>query len=301
MRCLIIGHGSIGQRHARLLAEMGHEVAVLSRRQVDIPMLFHSLDQALAWNPGYVVVANATAEHATSLSRLAAAGYGGTVLVEKPMSTEPLVSLDFPFHLHVGFNLRFHPVIRDLAVRIADHKLFSAQAYVGQYLPDWRPDTDYRQCYSAKAAEGGGVVFDLSHELDYLLHLFGSWRRVAALGGHFSDLEIDSVDTAQLLLECDRCPAVSVELNYLDRMVRRDITINGDFGTIRANLVAGTVIHNGETTTHQVPRDSLYIAQHAEMTGGGAKFVCSAPEGQLATSLAVAAHRAMTSGQWIVP
>jgi predicted dehydrogenase len=56
--------------------------------------------------------------------------------------------------------------------------------------------------YAARADLGGGVIFSQIHEFDYLYSLFGLPERLFALGGHWSDLEIDVEDTADVLMEC---------------------------------------------------------------------------------------------------
>ena len=74
MKALVVGYGSIGSRHARLLTSLGCEVAVLSSRDVDVPLRYRTLTDALAWKPGYVVIANRTSQHYQHSSELAEAG-----------------------------------------------------------------------------------------------------------------------------------------------------------------------------------------------------------------------------------
>ncbi|MFX7793064.1 Gfo/Idh/MocA family oxidoreductase, partial [Acinetobacter baumannii] len=52
--------------------------------------------------------------------------------------------------------------------------LYNAFIEIGQYLPDWRPTKDYRETVSAKTELGGGVLLELSHELDYAQWILGS-------------------------------------------------------------------------------------------------------------------------------
>ena len=69
----------------------------------------------------------------------------------------------------VGFQLRYHPGFLRAKAWLGEGRIGRAlglSARVGQYLPDWRPDQDYRESYSAKPGLGGGVIFDLTHELD---------------------------------------------------------------------------------------------------------------------------------------
>lgn len=89
MNVLVIGYGSIGARHARILAELGCRTAVVSRREVDFPVTYRGLAEALvAEQPDYVVVACETNQHHDALLSLASLGYRESVLVEKPLFKE---------------------------------------------------------------------------------------------------------------------------------------------------------------------------------------------------------------------
>src|SRR5687767_10222466 len=113
MKALVIGYGSIGQRHARLLAEMGCQVAVASRRAIEFTPHYIELRKALAeWQPAYVVVADRTSEHHQTLKVLASQGFHGRVLVEKPLFDRllPLPANSFSVQV-VVYNLRCHPLL----------------------------------------------------------------------------------------------------------------------------------------------------------------------------------------------
>ena len=211
-RALVVGYGSIGQRHARRLASLGCDVGVCSRRDVNAQPLFSTLTHALAeFAPDYVVLASQTDEHAGNLQDLASAGFTGSVLVEKPLFDHPSPLPDHRFAaLNVAYNLRLHPLIVRLRETLVGQKICSFQVYVGQYLPTWRPGTDYRQSYSASKSQGGGVLRDLSHDLDYTTWMLGGWRHLTAQGGHVSDLEITSDDCFMVMMDTPHCPLVSL-------------------------------------------------------------------------------------------
>lgn len=302
MKALVIGYGSIGQRHARLLSELGCQVAVMSRRANEFTCRYAELPAALAdWQPAYVVVANRTSEHHQSLKVLAGQDYRGTVLVEKPLFDRllPLPTHSFAM-VAVAYNLRFHPALLRLHGFLAGQAhLVAAHLYVGQHLPQWRPNADYRQSYSAHRQQGGGVLRDLSHELDYALWLLGPWRRLTALGGHLSSLEIDSDDAYSLLMKTERCPLVSIHLNYLDRTPRREILVHTHEHTVRVDLIRGIFDVDGAQETMAVERDATYRAEHQAMLTGDSKGLCSIADAMETLITIETAERAASTHTWV--
>jgi predicted dehydrogenase len=301
MRTLVVGYGSIGARHARLLAGLGCETAVVSAHAQDFPCTYRTLAAALSeFRPHYTVIANDTVDHFSTLNALSDAGYSGIVLVEKPLFSEPCLLPHYRFSgLWVGYNLRFHPVIRYVKTLLQGERVISANAYVGQYLPDWRPETDYRSSYSADAKRGGGALRDLSHELDFLSLLLGQWCDVVAIGGHFSPLEISCDDLFVLLIQSAKCPAITLQVSYLDRMPQRRFTINTERRTIIADLIASTVIDNGETIEFPCNRDTTYREMHSAVLNGVTQDLCSIDQAYDLLELIVAAEKSSAKKIWV--
>jgi predicted dehydrogenase len=294
---IVVGLGSIGQRHARVLQQLGCRVSTVSRRT---GANYTSIASAVAEaRPEYAVIATETANHAASLQELADAGFRGTVLVEKPIFAQVEPQADYPFaRLCVGYNLRFHPVMTAFAEQLAGRPALTVSAYVGQDIRDWRPGRDHRTTASATREAGGGVLRDLSHELDYLLWLFGPWHRVAALGGASGTRQIDVDDHISLLLEMDRSKAVQVHMDYLDQPGTRKIRVNLDDETIEADLVGGYLSVNGKSRNYPSERDRSYEAMHLAAIEG-ADPICTLPEGLAVMKLIEASERALRSQSWI--
>lgn len=303
MTSLVIGYGSIGQRHARLLESFGERTAVVSRRSSVHDRCYADMAEALrAEQPDYAIVADETSRHGETLRRLAASGFTGRVLVEKPLLAAPATLSAHRFAaLRVAYNLRFHPVLRALRMALTGTRVLAVHAYVGRHLSLWRPDRDYGETYSAKPDHGGGVLRDLSHELDFLLWIFGGCQRVAALGGRLSTLRIGSDDCWAILMATERCPAVTLQLNYLDRPGRRDIVAVTDDGALRADLVANTLDRNGAVERFDVERDDSYIAMHRAMLDGREAELCSEAAGTAVVGLIDAIERAGRDAAWVVP
>jgi predicted dehydrogenase len=244
-RVLVAGTGSIGRRHIKNLRALRPQLqfALLrdGGRQDEFSAALHApvfskLDEVLAWQPQLAVVATPSDRHAELIFGLLDAGIAS--FIEKPVviQAEALQALrqrvDRPLPpTQIGCVLRFLPSLRRLRELVAAGSLgrvVRAGFEVGQWLPDWRPHQDYRESYSASRARGGGVVFDLVHEIDLACWLFGPAELLGAWGGHSSSLEIESEDTALLALLGGQGELISVQLDYVSRVLVRRLHVVGD-------------------------------------------------------------------------
>jgi len=272
---LIVGGGSIALRHSRVLRGLGAEVACVSSRTDLDGVVYPTVDAAISSGmPDYVVVANDTSRHAEAVSQLTQAGYTGRLLIEKPAVVDPQHTASFS-HVGVAFNLRFHPVIARLrevldAMPVEEH-VIQVEAYAGQWLPDWRPDRPVNEQYSAHVARGGGVLRDLSHELDLVQWLIGKTTGVFACGGRIGDVTVDSDDSWNVVLEHTTRATTSLQLNYFDRPGARCLRVVTSHRTFEANLTASTLSINGDSQSFEIERDDTYRAMHEDMLGGQAR------------------------------
>jgi predicted dehydrogenase len=115
--------------------------------------------------------------------------------------------------------------------------LYFAEIEVGQYLPAWRPSSDYRESYSASKYKGGGAALDLSHEIDYMRYLFGdpfSWK---IMRSKVSDLEIDSEDLYKGIYQFSSGFLCSAHMDYIRHDKKRGINIIGSKGTLACDFI----------------------------------------------------------------
>lgn len=289
-RLLVIGLGSAGMRHARLAQEIDVKVATVSRRSGTGS--FADIETAIsAFKPTHIVIANETNAHWPTLRKIRENGVVCPIMLEKPVSNEVPESSDVEASLNsattVAYNLRFHPGINVARDLIADGEAINASFLAGQDLNTWRPGRNLRESYSASATLGGGVLRDLSHELDLVAHLLGPIKRVAALGGKIGPLETDSDDAWTIIAETERCRAVSVVLDYYHSPGVRRITINNNKGTFDRDLRA---IED---------RDLTYRAQlTAFLDGTNAGQLCTIEEGIGVMRVIAAIERAAESNSW---
>jgi len=275
MKILVLGTGSIGKRHIANLLSAGVQVLSYSYRASTLGADTNPIDArvtrladlsaALASDADAVVVANRTDQHMEVA--LLAAKHKKHLFLEKPLSvslsgTDELERLVAQQQLVVeaGFMLRFHPNllwIQQFLNSGALGDIMHMRAAVGQWLPDWRPGTDHRQGYGAFKATGGGVVFDLIHELDLVHWLLGPVEDVTAMTQVVASLDIETEGIAQIGLRLASGALAQVHLDYVRPGYGREMEIVGRHGVLRWDYVQGLVTLQKATgsieTMHQVP------------------------------------------------
>jgi predicted dehydrogenase len=264
---LIIGCGSIGKRHISNLAKLGyknvHALRTVSRGSGKIEnefgiKCFTVAREAFNAKPNITFVCTPTSEHIKYVKK--ALEKDSHVLVEKPIShslkgISQIVKLSRKKRkiVHVGYQWRYHPVFIKLREIIKSGKLGKVLSFhisMGNYLPDWHPHEDYRISYAGKKSLGGGVVLTFSHEIDYCQFLFGRAVKVASFLGRESGLEIDTEDTADILLNLKNNISGTIHLDYLQRPVRQSGYIILEKGRIdwdvRKNIILVRHSSNGK-------------------------------------------------------
>ena len=318
MRALVVGAGSIGLRHHRVLTSLGAEVAVVSRRGPisgldDASVVFRSVGTALAdWAPEHAVIATETTTHLMMLDELAAAGFTGTVVVEKPLTAMPATIAELPFRACVvGYQLRVHPAVVATHGLLMGQRLVAVDAHVGQHLAAWRPGRAVGDSASARRSDGGGVLRDLSHELDLVTWLAGGWHRVCALGGRSGALgpDVTTDDRWAIVVERDGGAIATVHRDALDHVGQRRLTFVAAERTVALDLVRGTLrTAEGDAPSadgtadeqhHPVSRDEVLAHLHRSVLGGRTEALCSIAEGLAVVRLIHAIERSVSEGRWV--
>jgi predicted dehydrogenase len=207
----------------------------------------------------------------------------------------------------VGYQLRFHPGFR-LVRRLLDESalgaLVGARIEFGEYLPGWHPYEDYRQMHVARSDQGGGVLLAQIHDLDIAYALFGLPRRVFALGGRFSSLEIDVEDTSSVLLDCGF--PVHVHQDFLQRPPTRTYEVIGEDGKVVWDYYAGTVTVQRpelEAEVHSfegLERNELFLDELRHFLAcieGREQPVVDARAGAASLRIALAAKQSLETGE----
>jgi predicted dehydrogenase len=311
-RALVVGAGSIGLRHRSVLQGAGLATGLVSRR-ADLQDAHPDLSAGVGeGRPAHVVIATETTTHLDVLDALAATGFNGTVVVEKPLTHRPAPLAEYPFRaVAVGYQLRLHPAVEAARELLAGDEILAIDAYVGQHLADWRPGREVGDSASARTEAGGGALRDLSHELDLVTWLAGAWRRVCATGGRSGALgpDVATDDRWAILLELESGAVATIHLNALDHVGQRRLSVVGTRTTAAVDLVAGTLqVGPGGRDLRRfgADRDEVLARLHRAVmddpgdgTGAIGDSVCSLEQGMAVVALIDAIERSVRDGGWV--
>jgi spore coat polysaccharide biosynthesis protein SpsF len=276
-RAVVIGCGSIGQRHIRNLRSLGiTDLFALRTREGASQDLDPALEvkELRDWSDlaelkaDVALVCNPTSLHLETILRCLPHVRG--IFIEKPLaaSLEGVAKLLEQIKQRrvvsfVGYNLQFHPTVRVLQEFLADDavgKPLLFQCQVGQWIEDWHPNEDFRRAYFARKDLGGGVLLTLIHEIHLAMELLGAADKVACLLPSSERLAVDVDVIADMMISHSSNAVSHIHLDMIQRPAHRRGMISCERGWISYNLLTNTVVGQtaGQTGVKVIADDALY-------------------------------------------
>lgn len=279
----VVGLGSIGRRHLRLVREVrpGMQVILVRSGQGKkwpeeelADNVVHTLSEAISIGIDAAIIATPVVSHVSDALKLIE--HGIPILVEKPLSHK----VDLAENLHkawlekktlvlLGYCLRhtsaasfFHKRIQDSIIG----NILSVTIRCESYLPKWRPDQDYRDTVSARKELGGGALLELSHEIDYANWFFGPFKSVSSMLINSKTLDIDVEDMVDIFFETHNNKPVYIHLDFCSQISSRLCSVKTDKGELKWDLIKNNVTWTDLNSTintwnFQEDGDGMYINQ----------------------------------------
>ena len=283
MKSLIIGGGSIGIRHKRLLEDLGHAVFLVSEHAEPSERVFNSIDESVPINSiDYIIIANETFRHEETIRIIKENAYKGLLLIEKPLNSNLDLAAYSQFKgSYIGFNLRFHPAVAKMKelIDLHGHEILNVEMHYGNSTSYWRPDALSRGSYSRSVALGGGVLRDFCHEIDLAHWLFGVTRVDYAYGATYGEFMIDGEDLVNISLGGNKIFKVSITLNSLQKLPTRTITVNTIESVFKVDLIKGSLKHGVNVETFKVDTDYSYLKMHEAVLSNNPTFLATVKDG----------------------
>ena len=250
MNVLIVGLGSIAEKHIKALKVIDYNVQLYALRSsnnaVEIPKIIniYNISHLANFKFDFAIISNPTNLHYETIRALIP--FKIPLFIEKPVfdkiDDESILKeiKDNKIITYVACNLRFLDSLIFTKKFIVDKRINEVNSYCGSYLPDWRPNKDFRTIYSANKEMGGGVHIDLIHEIDYICWFFGMPKKVHDFKSSKSSLDISAFDYANYLFEYSSFSA-NITLNYYRRDSKRYLEIVTSDGTVYVDLLKNEV------------------------------------------------------------
>ncbi len=322
---LIVGVGSIGERHLRCFQKTGRaSVAVceinsqLRERVVTeyyVKTQFASLGDALQQPFDAAVICTPANLHIPMAMQVAECDIG--VLLEKPLSTtfdgiDELQALVNTRKLTAGvaYVMRHHPALAAMKNAL-DSGRFGRPVQVvyvgGQHFPFYRPA--YRDTYYTRHETGGGAIQDaITHIMNAAEWLVGPVTKLVADAEHCVLPDVDVEDTVHVITRHDGVPG-SFSLNQHQPPNENVLTIVCEKGTIRFDacqhhwqscIEAGSEWQVEET--FNLERDDMFVNQanaFLDALEGKSPPSCSLQEALQTLKVNLATLQSVRIGQWV--
>ncbi|ABO18037.1 Gfo/Idh/MocA family protein [Prochlorococcus marinus] len=271
-KLLVYGPGSIGLKHINAGKKINRflKIGVLRSREINGDdseknnwLEFKSIREAISWSPDLIIISTPANLHLSHIKEFLLLNI--PILLEKPIgceqdNLEEWISLNKKktSTISVGYQLRFDPcysIISDILKKNGIGEIFSSHFFCGSWLPNWR-EKDYRRTVSASNELGGGVVSELSHELDLCLSLLGPINVEWCKKNNSGILDINCDDNLHLVASSNKSSKIIIDLDFCTFSERRFILMRGIKGEILWDITKGKLIKKDDKGTQILKNSS---------------------------------------------
>lgn len=289
MKVLIVGFGSIGKRHFEILNKLDEikEIHIVTKQEPKDVISFKELNKITNLTfYDYFIISSETVKHYEQLKYICSRVDNKRILVEKPLYNKTHDEINSTNKIFTAYNLRFHPILQKLSDMLKNEEVYYVNIICGQYLPTWRPTQDYRRSYSASLKQGGGVLRDLSHELDYATWIFGDIVNIEAINTKISDLEIHSDDLFTAIAFTQKRTVLNITMDYISKTPIRRLIIHTEHKTIEADVINNSIVmhdknaHREEISLEKIESNHSYSKMHEAILSNHYEQLCSFKHGE---------------------
>ncbi len=280
IKVLIIGYGSIGRKYFKILKKINliKDITIYTS-QKNIPNSISKINEIKKINPDIIIISTTTDKHYKYLKIVNSTFKNKKILVEKPLFTKLNSIKNIKNKIFVGYNLRLHPVIMFIKKWMKQKKLISAELYCGSYLPNWRKQP-LKKTSSYDKKLSGGILSELSHEIDYARFLFGNLKNNYLMMRKLSSLKIKDDDYCNVSFFTKNNSIININLNYYSLISKRFIILDTNKGSLLADLISGNVItkiysSNLKKVKIKFKLDNTYKEQIILLINNKLKKLCS--------------------------
>ena len=283
-KILICGLGSIGKRYLKIINKNFPDIKIAVLRSGNGPCLEEiklveyqtsNLRESINWGPDAAIISSPASLHVKQAIALGESRV--PCLIEKPLGLgyesfekwEKIIHLSKIVPMLIGYIYRHDPCANIVKKKLNENllgKIVEADFHCGSWLPKWRSGIDYLKSVSAKKELGGGVLLELSHEIDIANWLIGPLKLKYANLQSSGLLPIDVEDRALLVAENSEGVLISIRLNFCSEPPARKVKIRGEKGQISWDMFLGKLeIKNDQDIIYKhknnIDMESIFLIQ----------------------------------------
>ena len=246
LNILIVGYGSIGKKHHSIIKKKfnKHKVLIISKHR-KTKLKINSINKT-----GFdkIIICTSSNNHIKNILSVLSLERKVDILLEKPLSnnliSKHLISkikkkLKFyKSNFQVGYCLRYHPMVHFLKKFVKKNmkQILESSIITNSYLPNWRKG-DYSKHVSSRKELGGGVLNELSHELDLMYFLFGKPKSLVGLFNNSKLLKGNVEDNANILFAYKNNFNLYLHIDFNSYIERQIIEIKTKNCVLTADLI----------------------------------------------------------------
>tara|TARA_Y100000588_G_scaffold381013_1_gene465827 strand:+ start:2815 stop:3795 length:981 start_codon:yes stop_codon:yes gene_type:complete len=268
-KVVVVGLGSIAKRHRQNIKELFPNAIVYaipsSARKVTTSVDFcdeivNDINELKVKDFQLAIIASPSSFHAKHSIPFIESNV--PTIIEKPIAATASDAykiidsqLKYETKVGVGYCLRFLPSFQCFRNLLQANKVGDIQSVfieVGQYLPDWRSDKNYKKSVSASKELGGGALLELSHEVDYAFNLFGELELQYGCQQASSELGLEVEDCVDLVATTKHHIPVNIHLDFLQKKPARFCKVVGSKGVMQLDFINNEITFTDSHLTEKL-------------------------------------------------
>jgi len=273
MNILIVGLGNFGEKYIEILNNLYEKANIYVLRHskkkynnalnLKIKDFFYDIKDTNSIIINAVIICNPCPYHVETANYFIKKNIH--CLIEKPLSHNYSEGLKLLNNLNCNIQIGYLLLYSDLFNYLKNYKkyigkLLLLKINVGQYLPSWRKK-DYRNCVSSKKINGGGVLLELSHDINNIFAFLNiKLYKIKSISKKISELEIDVEDFCYIILEATLNNGdlvnINISLDMLDFIHTRTYRLIGNMGSMNIDYINNKIeIINNKNQTIQLDKN----------------------------------------------
>lgn len=247
----VIGFGSIAKKHHSILKKINPKIKIFKLKIKDKKKAFNKISQLIdKFELNSAVICSPANTHLDYINFFKKKKI--SYLVEKPIIKDSQLRL-FNTTLSkkknltelVGYQLRYNQVLNNLKKLLSSRKvgkIYSAKISVNSYLPNWRK-SKFKKSLSLSKKLGGGVLLELSHEIDYMLWIFGKPNYLRAFIDKNKIFKKDVEEKVNIIFYYSHF-TLHLEMSFNSRLEERELIIEATKASLKVNLLKNEITIN---------------------------------------------------------